>query len=145
MPKKIYVVELTAEEREYLNNLVSKGKVAAYKRRHAQILLKSDAGPDGPSWTDRQIVQAYDASRATVERVRARLVQEGLQAAVNRKKQKNRRPKIIDGNAEAYLIALACSQPPQGRTRWTLKMLAGRLVELHLVDTVSGGDRTTHA
>lgn len=145
MPKKIYVVELTAEEREYLNNLVSKGKVAAYKRRHAQILLKSDAGPDGPSWTDRQIVQAYDASRATVEGVRARLVQEGLQAAVNRKKQKNRRPKIIDGNAEAYLIALACSQPPQGRTRWTLKMLAGRLVELHLVDTVSGGEHTTHA
>ena len=137
MAKKVYVVELTGEERDYLKGLVSKGKAAAYKRRHAQILLKSDAAPDGPGWTDQQIVEAFDASRATVERVRERFVQEGLQAAINRKKQTNRKPRIIDGDAEAYLIALACSEPPEGRTRWTLKMLAGRLVELDLVETVS--------
>lgn len=137
MPRKIFVVELTGEERNYLKGLVSKGKAAAYKRRHAQILLKSDASPDGPCWTDRQIEEAFDVSRATVGRVRARFVQEGLEAALGRKKQQNRKAKIIDGDAEAYLIALACSEPPEGRTRWTLKMLAGRLVELHLVETVS--------
>lgn len=137
MPNKIYIVQLSRQEREYLKGLVSKGKAAAYRRRHAQILLKSDAGPDGPGWTDRRIVEAFDVSRATVERVRARLVQEGLEAALGRKKQENRKAKIIDGDAEAYLIALACSEPPEGRTRWTLKMLAGRLVELHLVETVS--------
>jgi len=137
LPKKRYVVELTGEEREYLNGLVSKGKAAAYKRRHAQILLKSDAAPDGPGWTDQQIVEAFDASRSTVERVRERFVQEGLEAAINRKKQANRKPRIIDGDAEAHLIALACSKPPEGSLRWTLRMLAGRLVELHLVEAVS--------
>jgi transposase len=137
LPKKIYVVELTEQERDYLKGVVSKGKAAAYRRRHGQILLKSDASPDEPSWTDRQIVEAFDVSRATVERVRARFVQEGLEAALGRKKQKNRKPRIIDGDAEAHLIALACSEPPEGRTRWTLKMLAGRLVELRLVETVS--------
>ena len=137
MPKKLYVVELTEEERECLNGLVSKGKAAAYKRRHAQILLKSDAAADGPGWTDQQIVEAFDVSSSTVERVRERFVEEGLEAAINRKKQANRKPGTIDGDAEAYLIALACSKPPEGSLRWTLKMLAGRLVELHLVETVS--------
>jgi transposase len=137
LPKKLYVVELTKQERHYLKGLLSKGKVAAYKRRHAQILLKADAAPGGPGWSDGQIVQALDVSRATVERVRTRCVQEGLEAAINRKEQKNRRPKKIDGDAEAHLIALACSQPPEGRVRWTLKLLADRLVELELVETVS--------
>ena len=137
MPKKIYVVELTAQERDYLKGLVSKGKAAAYKRRHAQILLKADAAPGGPNWSDGQIIQALDVSRATVERVRARCVQEGLEAAVNRKKQTKRRAKKLDGDAEAHLIALACSRPPEGRVRWTLKLLANRLIELQLVDTVS--------
>lgn len=137
MPKKIYVVELTGQERDYLRSLVSKGKAAAYKRRHAQILLKADAASGGPNWTDGQIVQALDVSRATVERVRARCVQEGLDAAINRKRQKNRRAKKLDGDAEAHLIALACSRPPQGRVRWTLKLLANRLIELELVEAVS--------
>ena len=137
MPKKLYVVELTDEERQHLKGLVSKGRAAAYKRRHAQILLKADAAPGGPNWSDGQIVEALDVSRSTVERVRARCVQEGLDAAINRKRQKNRRAKKIDGDAEAHLIALACSRPPQGRVRWTLKLLANRLVELELVDTVS--------
>jgi transposase len=137
VPEKIYVVELTGQERDYLRSLVSKGKAAAYKRRHAQILLKADAAPGGPNWTDGQIVQALDVSRATVERVRARCVQEGLDAAINRKRQKNRRAKKLDGDAEAHLIALACSRPPKGRVRWTLKLLADRLIELELVDTVS--------
>jgi len=137
LPKKLYVVELTEEERECLNGLVSKGKAPAYKRRHAQILLKSDAAADAPGWTDQQIVEAFDVSSSTVERVRERFVEEGLEAAINRKKQANRKPRTIDGDAEAYLIALACSKPPEGSLRWTLKMLAGRLVELHLVETVS--------
>ena len=137
MPRKLYVVELTAQERDQLVSLVRTGKAAAYKRRHAQILLKADCAPGGPAWTDGQIAEALDVSARTVERVRTRCVQQGLDAAINRKRQKNRRAKRIDGDAEAHLIALACSRPPEGRARWTLRLLADRLIELELVETVS--------
>jgi len=117
--------------------VISKGKVAARKRLHAQILLKADAGPEGDGWKDRQIMEAFNAGRGTVERVRRRLVEEGLEAALTRKQQENRIPRKIDGQAEAHLIAAACSKPPEGRACWTLKLLADRLVELELVDAVS--------
>ena len=137
MPKKLYVVTLTAAERSYLQALIAKGKAAAQKRLHAQILLKADAGPHGDGWKDEQILKAFDVGRRTVERVRQRLVEEGLEAALTRKSQQNRMARKIDGAAEAHLIATACSKPPEGRTRWTLKLLADRLVQLEMVDTVS--------
>jgi transposase len=137
MPKKYYVVTLTAAERSSLQGLIAKGKVAAQKRIHAQILLKADAGPEGDGWTDQQIVAALDVGRCTVERVRQRFVEEGLEAALTRKAQQNRVARKIDGAAEAQLIAAACSKPPEGRKRWTLRLLADRLVVLDLVDSVS--------
>jgi len=137
MSKKLYVVTLTAAERSYLQALIAKGKAAAQKRLHAQILLKADAGPDGDGWMDQQIMEAFDVSRRTVERLRQRLVEEGLEAALTRKPQENRVPRKIDGVAEAHLIAAACGKPPEGRKGWTLQLLADRLVELKLVDSVS--------
>jgi len=137
MPKKLYVVTLTAAERSSLQGTITKGKAAAQKRIHAQILLKADAGPEGDAWRDQQIMEALDVGRSTVERVRQRFVEEGLEAALSRKPQQNRIPRKIDGVAEAHLIATACSKPPEGRARWTLKLLADRLVVLELVDAVS--------
>lgn len=137
MPKKVYIVELSQPERSYLESLVSKGKAAARKITHARILLGGDSAPGAPGWTDQRIVEAIGVSRLTAERVRKRFVMEGLEAALNRKRQKNRKPKKIDGAVEAHLIAVACSKPPEGRARWTLKLLAGRLIELELVDAVS--------
>jgi len=137
MPQKLYVVTLTVEERSYLQSLIAKGKAAAQKRLHAQILLKADAGPAGDGWKDQQIVEAFDVGRCTVERVRRRFIEEDLEAALSRKVQANRMPCKIDGTVEAHLIAVACSKPPEGRKRWTLRLLADRLVELELLDSVS--------
>ena len=137
MPKKIYVVTLTAAERSSLQALIAKGKVAAQKRLHAQILLKADASPEGDGWKDQRIVEAFDVGRCTVERVRQRFVEQGLEAALIRKPQQNRIARKIDGKAEAHLIAAACGKPPEGRKRWTLQLLADRLIQLEMVDTVS--------
>jgi len=137
MPKKKYVVTLTAEERSYLQGLVSRGKASARKLIHARILLKSNSGSLGEGWIDDRIMGALDVCRATVERVRRRFVQEGLEAALNRKEQKNRRSRTIDGEAEAHLVACACSKPPEGRARWTLQLLADHIVELGFVQSVS--------
>ena len=137
MPKKRYIVTLTLEERTCLRELITKGKTAAFKQRHARILLKTDQGPQGEGWTDEQIEQALDVHSSTVERLRKRFVEEGLEAALQRKEQKNRKAKKIDGEAEARLIALACSKPPEGRATWTLTLLADQLVSLEVVDSVS--------
>ena len=137
MPTKKYIVTLTAEERAHLHDLISKGKAAAYKQRHARILLKTDQGPHGEHWTDEQIECALEVHPSTVERLRKRFVEEGFEASLQRKEQKNRKAKRIDGRAEAHLVALACSEPPEGRTHWTLKLLADRLITLELVDSAS--------
>ena len=137
MPKKKYIVTLTAEERAYLRGLITKGKTAALKQRHARILLKTDQGPQGEHWTDEEIQRALDVHRRTVERLRERFVEEGLEAALRRKEQKNRKEKKLDGKAEAHLVALACSQPPDGRKRWTLKLLRDQMVALEVVDSIS--------
>ncbi len=136
MSKKRYVVELTERERTSLRALVEKGKVAALKRQHAQILLKVDEGKFGPSWTDERAAEALDVHPNTVRGIRQRLVEEGLEAALNRKKQKNRgaRPPKLDGAGEARLIALACGPPPEGRARWTLQLLADTVIELGIVE-----------
>jgi len=137
MPKKRYVVTLTADERSYLEGLVRKGKAAARKRVHGRILLKSDVGGQGDGWTDEQICKALDVSRPTVERVRKRFVQEGLEGALVRREQVNRKRRKLDGDGEAHLVALACGKPPRGRVRWTLRLLADRIVELGWAESIS--------
>jgi len=135
-PQKKYVVTLSAEERSFMQGLISKGKGGARKLLHARILLKADSGPDGENWTDERIAEALETCVQTVERVRKNLVEGGMEAALNRKPQANRFRKM-DGDVEAHLIATACASPPDGRPRWTLRLLADRLVELDLVDSVS--------
>jgi len=136
VPEKKYIVTLTAEEREQLHELVSKGKAAAYKQRHARVLLKADEGPHGEQWTDAEISRALDVHSSTIERLRQRFVEESLEACLQRKEQKNRKAKKFDGAAEARLTAVACSDPPQGRECWTLKLLADEMVALEIVDSV---------
>jgi len=135
---KKYKVTLTAEERQQLQGLITAGKAAAKKLAHARILLKADAAEGSPGWDDQQIADAVEVSTDTVARVRQRFVELGLDAALIRKKQdRPSRERTLDGRAEARLIALACSAPPAGRKEWTMKLLADRLVELEVLDTVS--------
>lgn len=130
---KKYIVTLTDEERHTLEQLLAKGRAAARTLRHAQALLKADQ-PAG--WTDAQIADAFTLSVRTVERLRQRFVEDGFDAAL-RPTPAARLPRKIDGTVEAHLVALACSDPPEGRQRWTLRLLADRLVELALVDSIS--------
>jgi len=133
---KKYIVELTSEERKQLQQLVKKGKVPGYKIRHAQMLLKADQGNKGPSWPDVQVAEVFAAHVTTVERLRKRFVEQGLEAGLERNKRNNYARKL-DGDAEAHLIAIACSTPPAGRSEWSLRLLADRLVELSVVDSIS--------
>lgn len=135
---KRYIVRLTKSERSKLEALVSKGKVAARKRKHAQVLLKADEGPAGAGWTDERITEHVDMHFNTVAGIRKRFVEEGIKSALNRKKQiRLSRERVLDGEAEAHLIAISCGAAPAGRTRWTLRLLADRLVELEIVDSIS--------
>jgi hypothetical protein len=135
---KTYRVTLTADERHHLTALIAAGKAAAQKLAHARILLKADDAPGGPAWTDDRIADAVEVSTDPVARVRQRFVEDSLDAALDRKKAARAPvPPKFDGRAEARLIALACSTPPDGRKRWTMQLLADRLVELEVVDTVS--------
>lgn len=138
MPKK-YVVELTADERRELERLVSKGKAAARKIQHAQILLKADEAPGGPAWIDVRIAEAFGVKVCTVERIRQRLVEHGLEDALVRRQNPHgiRMRRTLDGVGEAQLCRLACSAPPEGREHWTLRLLADRLVQLEVVKTIS--------
>jgi len=135
MSKK-YIVRLSSDERCQLEGLVSKGKVAAYKRLHAQILLKADIS-EGPGWIDQKISEAFDVTVQTVENVRKRLVEEGLDAACGRAKRSRVKSRKLDGEQEAYLVALTCSEPPTGESRPRLRLLADQMVELNYVDKVS--------
>jgi hypothetical protein len=137
-PVKKYKVTLTADERQHLRNLIAVGKAAAQKLARARILLKADAAPGGPAWTDDRIAEAVEVSTDTVARVRQRFVEGSVDAALSRKKAAGPPvPPKLDGRAEARLIAVACSAPPVGRKRWTMQLLADRLVELEVVDAVS--------
>jgi hypothetical protein len=138
MPSKHYKVNLLTEERDDLQRLVSTGKVAAFKRARAQILLKADQGPLGPAWTDQQICAAFDVGRLTVERTRKAFVFSGVKAALQRKQRAQPPvPRKLDGNGEAQLIALACSKPPAGHTKWTRQLYADKLVELRIVESIA--------
>ena len=135
--KKKYIVTLTQEEQRMLQAMLSKGKAAARKLMHARILLKANAGDGGPSWHDDAIAEGLEVGRATVERVRREFVEEGLEAALERRKPRRQYQRKLDGDGEAHLIALACSQAPAGRSRWTLRLLADRMVQLEQVDHLS--------
>ena len=134
---KKYIVRLTTEEQKELENLVKKGKTQAYRMKHANILLAIDA--DGPNWSDHQAAKAYKCHENTVRNVRQRFVEQGMEAALERKEQQVlSRKRIIDGDSEARLISIACSAPPKGCAKWTMQMLADELVVLKVVDSISG-------
>ncbi len=134
---KKYVVTLTDEERRSLRALVSSGKGAARKLTHARILLQADSGEGGVGWTDERICEGLGVGVSTVERVRQRFVEEGLGQALVPRKSCRAYGRKLDGDNEAHLIALACSDPPTGRSRWTLRLLAGRMVALEYVAALS--------
>ena len=137
MPKK-YRVTLTPDECAELARLLSRGKADVRCLKHAQILLKADEAEGGPSWPDARIAEAFTAGVATIERLRQRFVEEGLQAALRTYRTGTRiYERKLDGAQEAHLIALACSAPPEGQARWTLRLLARQMVELAYVDTLS--------
>lgn len=134
---KKYVVRLTEEERAYLRTLIGRGSARAATLTHARILLKTDEGEGGAGWSDAAISEALEVGLSTVARLRQRYVSEGLEAALNRKAPDREYRRKLDGEQEARLIALACSEPPSGRKRWTLRMLADGLVALEVVDSIS--------
>jgi len=135
---KTYVVRLSGEERQRLETLIRKGKSPARRLLKARILLKADVSEAGDGWSDRRIIEALDASPSMIYRVRKQLVEEGLEAVLSRKRRVTPAVSpIFDGEKEAKLIALACSKPPKGRARWTLRLLENKVVELGIVDCAS--------
>jgi transposase len=137
MRNKTWRVRLTDTERYTLSELLAAGWAPTRKLTHARILLKAEEPPNGPGWSDSAIAEALQVSLPTVGRVRKRYVVEGLDAALNHRHPRNHKPHRLDGEGEAHLIALACSAPPEGHVRWTLRLLAGRMVELAYVDRLS--------
>jgi len=141
--RKIYVVELSSEDREELQDLVRRGnrkkgrRPSALKLTRARILLKADQAEGGPCYTDAEIAEAVDVSPKTVFNIRKKWVELGLEQALERRPQQNYRQPKLDGKGEAKLIACNCGPPPEGRNRWTLTMLADKAVELELVDSIS--------
>jgi len=136
MPKK-YRVTLTDDERSMLTTLISSGSAPARMLTHARILLKADQAAGGPAWTDEAIHDALDVGLSTIARVRERFVEQSLAAALHRCSPLRQRQRLLDGAEEAHLLAVACSAPPAGRERWTLRMLADKMVELAYVPSVS--------
>jgi len=134
---KIYRLKLSDTERADLEQVLRKGKAAARTLTHARILLKADEAVAGPRWTDDAIAEALDVNRSTVERVRVRCVEEGVEAALRPRPSRQLRLRKLDGAQEAHLVALACSKPPDGRGRWSMRLLADKLVELEIVDAIS--------
>jgi transposase len=132
-----YVVRLSNEERATLESLVGDRRAAADKRLRARMLLKADVGVRGPSWSDEKIAEAFEVGLSTIHRLRQRVVEDGLDAALLRKPRSRSRLPKLDGKKEAKLVALACSAPPEGRARWTLQLLADKLVQLQVVDSIS--------
>jgi len=134
---KKYAVTLTKTERDELSELLAAGVAPARKLTHARILLKADQSPEAPGWVDERIAEAVETSQPTVSRVRKQYVQEGLEAALNRRAPNREYHRKLDGEAEARLIALTCGEPPKGQARWSLRLLADKLVELEIVEEVS--------
>lgn len=133
---KKYFVRLTPEQRASLEEQIRTGAAPALTQLHARILLKADTAEDAPAWPDKQIAEAFEVSVPTVERVRKQFVANGLDAAISRKPTTRPSQRKLDGTQEAQLIAIACSPPPKGRARWSVRLLAKRLVELEVVDSI---------
>ena len=135
---KKYIVRLSDEEREQLKKIITSGRGPARMFTRAHILLKTDQSTNGPAWPDEKISEALEVTVQTVERIRKQLIEEGFDSVLSRHeyKQKISRKKI-DGEVEAHLIALSCSEPPEGRARWTLRLLADKVVELGYIDSIS--------
>lgn len=137
-PNKRYVVRLETDDRTQLERLVSVGRAAAAKLTHARVLLQADQSAAGAAWTDTRIAEGLGVTTRTIEHIRQRFVAEGLESALVRKKQcRPSRERLLDGAKEAKLTAICCSKAPDGRRRWTLQLLADRLVELNIVGSIS--------
>jgi transposase len=137
MPAKKYRVKLTEAERLELKELLNKGRIAARKQTHARILLQCDESGEFPVKTDKDISVSLNVSTRSIERVRQSFVEEGLESALNPKKQERHRSKKLDGAAEAFLVATVCMEAPEGRAEWTMQLLADKLVECKIVDSIS--------
>ncbi len=135
--KKKYTVKLSTGERQDLKDLVHKGKAAAYRRTHAQMLLLVDEGDDGTSLRDSEVADRVGVNERTVSRLRQRCVEQGLEAALERQPREREKARVLDGDGEAQLVAMMCGEPPSGQSRWTLNLLGRRLVELKIVDSIS--------
>lgn len=136
MPKK-YPVRLTGDAREHLEKLIASGQAASRCLTHARILLKADESEGGPAWQNAAIAEALEVSTLTVSRVRKRFVEQGLEAALHRKEQERRKARRLDGAQEAHLLALVCGEAPAGAARWSLRLLAEKMVELGHVEELS--------
>jgi hypothetical protein len=132
-----YQIKLTAEEKAELEQILKSGVAPARTLNHAYILLKSDCSKGGPNWTYEKISEAYNVVPTTIMNVRKRFIDEGLAAALNRKKPNREYKHSLDGEAEAHLVAMVCSQPPEGKSRWNLRLLQKHMVELSYADEVS--------
>ena len=137
MPRKRYVIKLTLEERETLSAVVKRGRSAAWKVQRAQALLQCDQGEDGPGWTDEDVAAAYGCTTRSLENWRKQAFDRGPLSLLERKPRTPPVAKKLDGEKETRLVTLACSQPPEGRSRWTLRLLADQLVALEVVDEIS--------
>lgn len=135
--KKKYAVVLADPQRQQLQELIAAGTAPARKLAHARVLLKADQGPGGPAWVDEAIAAAVEVSQPTVSRIRKQFVEQGLEAALARRAPRRVYERKLDGAQEARLVAVACSAPPVGQKRWSLRLLADRLVELEITDEVS--------
>jgi transposase len=134
---KKYIVRLTPEEQAHLSQMIRRGKAAARTLLHARILLKADSGPEAPAWSDEAVGEALQVHATTVARVRQRFVEQGLEAALRPQPTTRRYERKLDGQAEAHLIALACGPAPEGQAKWSLRLLADKLVELQHVPAIS--------
>ena len=135
--KKHYHVRLTSDQRQQLQQRIASGGAKARQLTHARVLLKADSAEGGPAWSDAAICEAVEVSSSTVVRIRRRFHEEGLDAALKAKEQQNRKPRQLDGEQEAHLVALVCGDAPEGYARWSLRLLADTMVALGYVDRVS--------
>lgn len=139
---KKYIVELTTEERSQLKQVIRAERMAAHKRHHARMLLKLDQGLQGPGWSDAKVAEAFDTTPRAAERLRRRLSEQGFEGVLEHGNRGSRKIRRLDGAAEAHLIALACGETPEGRNRWTVRLLAEQIVALGYVDAC--GKSTVH-
>jgi hypothetical protein len=135
--KKPYHVELSQDQRQQLQQMIASGQAKARQLTHARVLLKADRSEEGPAWTDARICEAVEVSPSTVVRIRRRFAVEGLDAALKAKEQQTRKARQLDGEQEAHLVALVCGDAPEGYARWSLRLLADKMIELGYVGSVS--------